>query len=725
MFSLYSWRTGTGTLYCQSEKLHSCRWLLRLISLIFVNILLTHVLTMSQSGDCHIEDEHACSLFDDPNLSAIDVEFSCQDFEIPDQSNSWSMVSHVREEDAVVQSVKDTVPTNVGWWNQYSANCINNLERELYHKQLNLFEHPCLEPIDSVFVKRLPSALDRYVNQSLFSTKMELPHIEQSTEAHKRKEFQPVNQIDKSAWRNIAQRIGNQSWKEVQDATRSAVLSKWRHIIQIAPQASTLGRQLLSEVLTLKSDVQLARSVEDTFAAKSTKTLIKRVGYVIKYISWCQFKAVEPFPVQEVHVYSFLYDCCWQAPSFGNSFKESLNFLGGVVGMDGALQSAASPRVVGMCSRVLVSKKKLKQAKPLTVKMVMALERLVEEASDPIDRILSGHMLFILYSRSRWSDVQAIESLEFDASSESSGFLEARTYYVKTANTTDKRRTFLPIVAITDGLCNSNWAETWLKERKHAGLPDPQNGIPLLPVINTKGTFGTIPMSPSLGSACLRDLLTLARFNKDDIRDISSHSLKTTCLSWAAKAGVAREHRQILGYHVVQGATSVLHYSRDEQAEPLRQLSSVMNNIRLGKFNPDATRSGFWNVQGQSILLPKPKSMPGPNIEDPKPPDKLHALDSDSSSTSSESEKSDAWSEGERALKINQDIRQDEKRRRGSASNEPLAYAIHKRWYTLHVVNDLQQNKTSCGRILTPLYKILTEVPSYDAHKCQVCFGHD
>ena len=680
---------------------------------------------MLQSEECHTEDDNACSLFDDPDISAIDMDLSCQDFDIHDHSNSWSMVSHIRDGDTVEQHIPDVVPVNVGWWNQYSSNCIDALERERYLNRLNLFDHPCLEPMDSWFAKRLPCTSDRYVNQSLFSNKMESTQSEQSTLAHKRKEDQLSFPTDKTVWRNIAQRIGNQSWKDVQDATRSAVLSKWRHIIQIAPQASTLGRQLLSEVLTLKSDVQLARSVEDTFAAKSTKTLIKRVGYVIKYISWCQFKSVEPFPIQEAHVYSFLYDCNWQAPSFGNSFKESLNFLGGVVGMDGALQSAASPRVVGMCSRALVSKKKLKQAKPLTVKMVMALERLVTEAAEPIDRILSGHMLFTLYSRSRWSDVQAIESLEFDASSESSGFLEARTYYVKTANTTDKRRTFLPIVAITDGLCNPNWAEAWLNERKSVGLPDPQHGIPLLPVINSKGMFGTIPMSPSLGSACLRDLLTLARFDKDDIRGISSHSLKTTCLSWAAKAGVAREHRQILGYHVVQGATSVLHYSRDEQAEPLRQLSSVMHNIRLGKFNPDATRSGFWNVQEQSIMLPKPKSMPGPSIEDPKPQDKLHALDSDSSSTSSESEKSDAWSEGERALKINQDIRQDDKRRRGSAASNPLAYVIHKRWYTLHVLSELHQSKTSCGRTITPLYKMLSEVPSYDVHKCQVCFGHD
>eukprot|EP00971_Amphidinium_carterae_P301183 5983753-Amphidinium_carterae.1 len=50
------------------------------------------------------------------------------------------------------------------------------------------------------------------------------------------------------------------------------------------------------------------------------------------------------------------------------------------------------------------------------------------------------------------------------------------------------------------------------------------------------------------------------------------HSCKATTLSWCAKAGLALEVRNLLGYHSVKQHGSALTYSRDALAEPLRQL---------------------------------------------------------------------------------------------------------------------------------------------------------
>eukprot|EP00971_Amphidinium_carterae_P100654 1991321-Amphidinium_carterae.1 len=60
-------------------------------------------------------------------------------------------------------------------------------------------------------------------------------------------------------------------------------------------------------------------------------------------------------------------------------------------------------------------------------------------------------------------------------------------------------------------------------------------------------------------------------FKAEHLTRIATHSLKATALSWCAKYGVSREHRQILGYHAIRGIKSFLHYSRDEQAVPLRR----------------------------------------------------------------------------------------------------------------------------------------------------------
>ena len=77
-------------------------------------------------------------------------------------------------------------------------------------------------------------------------------------------------------------------------------------------------------------------------------------------------------------------------------------------------------------------------------------------------------------------------------------------------------------------------------------------------------------------------------------RALSSHSLKATTLSWASKAEVPREHRRILGRHssAVQCADS--YYSRDMSIGPVNALQKVIEMIRAGTFQPDASRSNYF-----------------------------------------------------------------------------------------------------------------------------------
>ena len=173
-------------------------------------------------------------------------------------------------------------------------------------------------------------------------------------------------------------------------------------------------------------------------------------------------------------------------------------------------------------------------------------------------------------------------------------------------------------------------------------------------------------MSPSLGSACLRDFLRLAGSSKSDVSGISSHSLKATCLSWAAKAGMPRELRQILGYHIVPGTMTALRCSRDKQAELFRRLSKILSQIRNGVFNPDASRSGYWT--SSEMLMPTPKFKPMSSATVEKNNKQVLAdqsSDSDSSSTSSKSSSTDKWSDEEIAFSRNKDM-VDLKRRKGA-----------------------------------------------------------
>ena len=79
-----------------------------------------------------------------------------------------------------------------------------------------------------------------------------------------------------------------------------------------------------------------------------------------------------------------------------------------------------------------------------------------------------------------------------------------------------------------------------------------------------------------------------------DDGSVSSHSLKSTCLSWAAKAGMPRESRRLLGRHAdaVQSADSF--YSRDLIIGPLRELQCVIRWVREGLFHPDNNRAEYF-----------------------------------------------------------------------------------------------------------------------------------
>ena len=79
-----------------------------------------------------------------------------------------------------------------------------------------------------------------------------------------------------------------------------------------------------------------------------------------------------------------------------------------------------------------------------------------------------------------------------------------------------------------------------------------------------------------------------------DGRRVSSHSAKATLLSYLAKYGAEISVREILGAHVSH-LKSVIRYSRDALAGPLRVLCQLLADLRAGAFNPDDTRSGYFN----------------------------------------------------------------------------------------------------------------------------------
>ena len=108
---------------------------------------------------------------------------------------------------------------------------------------------------------------------------------------------------------------------------------------------------------------------------------------------------------------------------------------------------------------------------------------------------------------------------------------------------------------------------------------------PFLPV-KADDQLSNEPVTSSQITKLLREL-----FQNDLVR---SHSLKHTCLSFAAKRGLDPHIRKLLGYHLDRSEVTLATYSRDLLAEPLRQLKLLLVEIQTGIFLPDSTRSGYF-----------------------------------------------------------------------------------------------------------------------------------
>ena len=91
----------------------------------------------------------------------------------------------------------------------------------------------------------------------------------------------------------------------------------------------------------------------------------------------------------------------------------------------------------------------------------------------------------------------------------------------------------------------------------------------------------------------LKGLLIDTGFSPSSLANVGAHSCKATALSWSAKAGVPRDDRRALGYHLKPGDRWLESYSRDSMAQPLRALEKVLDDVRDGRFRPDETRSGY------------------------------------------------------------------------------------------------------------------------------------
>ena len=379
------------------------------------------------------------------------------------------------------------------------------------------------------------------------------------------------------------------------------------------------------------------------------------------YYRWTSVNGHAPFlPFDECDIWRYVLgnSKVHASASRSQSLVQSLRFAHFVLGFDNALLCANSRRVSGQAQIQLSVRAPVKQARPLTIDEVRTLHGIADSVvHSKVDRCIASGLLFALYGRCRVSDLNFIHEILHDLSG-GTGFVEVTTRHHKSARTVQQKAMLLPIVVSSAGVVQQPWIQSWISNRKACGLPTSglvEGAMMPAPIIGDHVAWMKRPLSAGEVSDILKGFLNSAD------PSLSSHSLKATTLSWAAKAEVPRDHRRILGRHAAAVKESDSFYSRDMSIGPVNSLQKVINMVRDGIFCPDATRSNYFPQTGSfaastpAHVVMQPftpafleKAQPGTPGVEPRVPELSKPLDLESEqvqiSAEQEVKTEDGWS---------------------------------------------------------------------------------
>ena len=405
------------------------------------------------------------------------------------------------------------------------------------------------------------------------------------------------------------------------DSDRNQVLLKWLEAALIVPAESRLGNQLMA----LEPDVDNAgkhlQIVADTLRKKSTRTLNVRVSSLLLYIRWHRDSfGDQPFlPFLEENIYSYMCSLRDKAcsASRGTTFISTLSFVKQILGMTGVQECIESARVSGAALSMYLCKRPLKQAPPLHPVMLAILELATFCESDAYLRCMAGFCLMCIYGRMRVSDVSRLVNLSVVGK-----FPEASLMRVKTSRSREKQTTFLPSVIPTFGVLGIDWFAAFLANRKHLGLEDfpPLEGrgherdFVVLPSEDTVPSEVLVKVSTSEVTAKLR--IILGKFyDKATVCKLTSHSLKTTVLTYVSVYGIDYVHSELLGYHLTQHR-SAINYQRDALSVPIRKMVEILEAVKDGTFVPLAARDEVFPSGGAKCVVDQVHEQIGYNFEE-------------------------------------------------------------------------------------------------------------
>ncbi len=375
------------------------------------------------------------------------------------------------------------------------------------------------------------------------------------------------------------------SWKEEREAKWEVAVRRWVSLID-----SWTGDAHICQLLRGQSDFRgKAQILVDIFFNKAPQTLLKRVNSLGRLANLLTSMG-KSFPCSEQEFYDMLkYESDRAAPvSRLKGYYEAITFVRFVLNVEELQCILDSRRCLGAASSTVLSTPN--QSDPFTVKQLLQIHRELETSQDVWVRNMCGALLFCTYARSRWSDAQHAERLECDYDFQHQmKYIEIKTSMHKTCRALHMRHVFLPITAPSTGVSTTPWGPIWIAAREELRITD-LKVFPLMPAPSKTLEPTKRPLSTTEVKKWLHLILDGIDVKEDS--KLTSHSCKSTCLSYMAKRGASFEDRLCLGYHSNSSKSMALVYSRDGASRPLALLEHMLWEVRCGIFEPDNSRSG-------------------------------------------------------------------------------------------------------------------------------------
>ena len=532
--------------------------------------------------------------------------------------------------------------------------------------------------------------------------------------------------------RPVYARVFKQSAIVSEETQRANFVNGWTSIVLLNVHAFAAFDKARLECGDSELRIVVHQTVMECLARKATSTIGKRLGAMKKFAEFCFGKTLCPFPLEDVNLHAYLSSLLEDSRTSGSSgkgFLEAVRFSSAMLGLRSDEVQTISRRVAGLAELLIKRAPVIVQASPLTVEHVKTLERSCCSAEPLQDKVILGGILIMIYGSARASDMARAIKILIDlddrqgnlrSDADPVGYLELGVLGNKGARKDAHRRLLLPVVAPIFCLSGCRWWESWEEARAALGLSN--NGLldlPLLCRFDLEGKALDQSMVASEIGEFMRQSLGVQTQARNVIR---SHSCKATLLSWLSKYGVPLPIRRLVGHHLDPGAKSAETYARDAMSPAIRAVMEVLNAVKSGAFQPDATRSGRFNVQPDGGGGPCDGDESEGSYQMPFTESERLGGDSDTTATDTSSDaSSDKGREIDDATTLWQLLKPEHRPILLQVSPE-LGKFVHKISRVIHLRKD-RSEKFLCGHVLNHRYVEHVQAPSAECPRCTTCFS--